>query len=307
VIRDLNDAADRGRSLPKDGSSAQIAGRYAAWKRNRSIRVFDLQTGAVAYDVAGIPISGEQSVGDLDLDATGAVVFAYDVLHQRQTRQRLGWASPAEPRFHSVGVAPRTFYRPRLVNNRVVFARPARQFRSIPSEIGSARLGGKARVLVRPVETDLSGAPFDFDGQRVAWVGHRCAGPRVYSAALATLSKRPFALKVPRCRLVLNRFRRAGKRVAIRVSCRGFEHHCQVGSVSIRLGRTYRAGGRRYRRGTVLGEWRGGFRDSARVRLNSRALRLLSRRVVPLVRVTATIAGIRGIAVERRSGRVRLD
>ncbi len=175
--------------------------------------LYRIAPGALSSRVAG-----------LDLQADGKILVTYQVPGTRGPDEGAAWASPSQPVLHPLLPMSRS-YTARLVNDRVVVAKPSGRSLDEPANLLVSDLQGHTRFLVGPVADDSVSPLFDFDGQNLAWVTPTCGGVRINVAAIDAT---PGALRPPHCRLRLLGGARviSHQRVRVTVSCVGFTFIC---------------------------------------------------------------------------------
>lgn len=269
TIRDLAQPASTAFTVTDVDLFPRLAGRYAAWISNLDVVVYDRLARAELYRLDNVaePELSSLSFESLDVQEDGKVAFVFT----SSTGVQVGWASPSEPFVHRLPLPDDDFYTVKLVGDLIAFLRTGGGIPSARGALGTVDLDGRSRILVRPVEADLSGETFDFDGPRLAWIERTCAGARIQVSALAELAARP-RLKGPRsCRLRLSRRPRTinrGATLVLRFGCAGFERRCSSRNVSVRTARSYRVGGVRVKRGASIAGSRRGSSGGTPLRLD---------------------------------------
>lgn len=305
TVRDFATSIDM--QIAGVGSNLRLSGRFAAWiatsdtgDNSGDIVVYDLGQQREAYRVPR-PSLG---VGSIALQADGKVAFSYGVVSTGNGSQRLGWASPSEPRVHSLPPPPAVLYTVRLLKDVVVFERSATVgIDEAPGVLGFASLAGGHGILARSVSVAAAGADdrFDFDGANVAWLEPSCRGTEIRTNSLAALKAHPRRRGSPNCRLQLARRVRLNARrdLVVPFSCRGFRRICTIDRVTVRTARSYRIGGRPRPRGFRLSTTQiGRTRLLRRLRLSPEARRTFARRGSAYLRIAANVSDSEGF--ERR-------
>lgn len=179
---------DRSTSL----AAVAVGGRFVAWVAERTpdlmapptdqLTVFDTTTGEAAYVVDDVPFTG----GALQVqdDGTSAVMTNTSAraggCPMDDAVGQIRYYTAQEPRAHIVPLKPCT-YGIRLAKGRIAFMDRAK-----PSGVLSiARLDGTVTERVaRANPVELSGLPFDFDGDQIAWGRSRCVDAVVQRRAV---------------------------------------------------------------------------------------------------------------------------
>lgn len=276
------------------GGPPRLAGPYVLGFSRQRLTVFEWRTGRVVYRVstpAGLVF------GDYDVQSDGTMAFSYRVpARDGSTRERLAWASRERPVLNPLATKARNGYDVRLAAGRVVFARDARGRQLL--EAGVTDLQSRGRLITRSVvPSEGPTEPLGFDGERVAYAELGCAGPRIRVVSVQTHR----AFRPPRCPLrIVGSPRLRGKRLIVRISCRGLDSGCFPGAASLRLARSRSAA----RRGPLLGKGRGSEGHGRLViHLSRSGRRLLARRRIGAVLISE-VGG--DTLVVRRSVRIAL-
>lgn len=275
VIRNVRTGAEV--RVPIDGTYGHLAGRYLSYNSRTgddALVVYDWVAQREAYRLPGekTGFSGDL-VGSPELSALqddGTVVF-------RDPRGRPAWASPAQPVAHRLPVADAQYRNFALEGGLAVLGRvrASNPDRSV-GELIAVPLGGRAKLLA----TNLTGGPaVDFDGRRVAFFDRTCGGLRVVAGPITELGRRPWT-KRRTCRLTLrSKLRRQRNRLVGRFSCgRLRDLACSLGSITARLARTYRVGGKLLRRGRLLARARSDRKGKLSLQLTAAGRRLVGHR-----------------------------
>jgi hypothetical protein len=202
----------------------RVAGRYVAWLDDgegqvfvsSAISVYDRAAGSLVYRIPEAAMPGD--VHDLDLQADGTVAFSYAA-----AGMKIAWASPAEPRAHTLPLAARESYEVRIAGDRIAFetgVQPGAGQLAL-ADVGVTDLSGHARRLGNHGEGSLFTDDFDFDGNRVAWWTYGCT--RAFVNVLDVDG--PAAISPPRsgCRLRLTEPPAVTRGIArLHVDCFGF-------------------------------------------------------------------------------------
>jgi hypothetical protein len=272
----------------------RVADRYVAWLEDccgspsiaSGIAVYDRVTRSIAYEIPRAAVPGE--LHSLDLQSDGTVAFSY--ASADGVGGKVGWASIAEPRVHTL-LLPRGFsYEVRIAGGRIGYEGGRQSGAGYVSlaTIGVSDLGGHTRVLGNLGEGSLYTDDFDFDGRRLAWWSYGCTRALIRTADVSAAAR----LSPPRkgCALRFTRApTRTGNELALHVNCFGFAlSSCSARRVVIT---TRRAHDRE-----VVGRGR----TAAHVKLTSVGRRLLRHRTRLRVYIHATLRDSAG----RREARV---
>lgn len=294
----------------------RIAGRYLAYVSSTTsdLVVYDIQTRAESYRVRADAVQAS-GFGGVDVQADGKIAFRYGQGDPSLGRTSLGWASPAEPVVHPLGVSTRAGsfdYALKLADDVVVYQRADRRGGLSPSAtdiLASLPLqGGSPRTLARyvVVPSPPPDEAFDYDGDRVAWVAATCKGPQIRVADLDALKVSGDSSRRRTCRLQLRTKPTITKKgvLTLRFGCVGFAMGCRVQDVELRTDRRYRVRGRPVKRGTRVRVRRLKSNSSRTVRLRLSSLgRRLTHKAGPL-RLVVGGEVLDGNVNERRGRRI---
>lgn len=299
-VRDYSTAAPVDEQVPgaQPGGGLRIAGRYVAWLDNggdevanvTGITVYDRLAGRISYHIKKGSVG--QGVHELDLQTDGKLTFSY----QTSDGQRIAWASPAEPRRHTLPLRNANPYDVRIAGDRIAFQVGPTVFAGavFPATIGITDLEGHARTLAKRAEGGLFSEDFDFDGTRLAWWSYGCSHALIHQVAASA----PPSFTPPRSGCPLRftsspRLESGGHRLRLFVNCFGFDGGCGLRDTLI----TAKRDGKRI---VVGSQGRG-----ARVQLTSKGRDLIARPGSLRVRVATTLVDLAG-RDERRHAHARI-
>jgi hypothetical protein len=211
VWRDLAPAADHSpHTIAARAATMAAAGRYLAWTyytdpETQRVVVYDRVADAEAYHVEILP--AQFAPTRIDVQADGKVLWV--------NRNRLEWASAAEPSAHRVSSG--WFVDPRIAGDRVAFVRP---------DFGRGR--SAARVLdldgerIASTAVDGLAGGLDFDGTRVTFGSQPCQTAAIVVWDLAGPVPRQPRKRCPAARIA-NRHavRTADDKLEVRLACLG--------------------------------------------------------------------------------------